>query len=300
MRTAAIHRAEKMSIYGFLLTLVWFFGCTFAVVQSSQLQNADSIALEEFRWTKFPVKVLVDMNQWTQPEYAIAVREALDGWIKSIWNYTNTYNDTSLARVNYLFYLTSANSTTNYDVLISFAPDKIPPGPNTVGLTTYSWDLTTHQPVPPITINITTYSGTASTLFVKNIAMHEFGHALGLGHANSQNTLNGPELMYYASSKNQIVYPSTLDVYGLTRVHNGSYGQTVYLPSSIPYVMLAEGDIPPPQIIPWEDYRKYTPLFVVLFLVVVVAAVLGLVSREKKPEDLQPPSPPALEGSNTC
>jgi len=300
MKTTAIHRAEKMSIYGFLLTLVWFFGCTFAVVQSSQLQNADSIVLEEFRWTKYPVKVLVDMNQWTQPEYAVAVREALDSWIKSIWNYTNTYNDTSLARVNYLFYLNDANSTTNYDVLISFAPDKIPPGPNTVGLTTYSWDLTTHQPVPPITINITTYSGTASTLFVKNIAMHEFGHALGLGHANSQNTLNGPELMYYSSSKNQVVYPSTLDVYGLTRVQNGSYGQTVYLPSSIPYVMLAEGDIPPPQIIPWEDYRKYTPLFIVLFLVVVVAAVLGLVSREKKPEDLQPPPSPALEGSNTC
>jgi predicted Zn-dependent protease len=298
MRTAVIHQAEKISIYGFLLMLVWFFGSTFTVVQSSQLQTANSIALEEFRWTKFPVKVLVDMNQWTQPEYAAAVREALDSWIKSIWNYTNTYNGTSLTTVNYLFYLNDANSTTNYDVLISFAPDKIPPGPNTVGLTTYSWDLTTHQPVPPITINITTYSGTASTLFVKNIAMHEFGHALGLGHANSQNTLNGPELMYYASSKNQVVYPSSLDVYGLTRVYNGSYGQTVYLPSSIPYVMLAEGAIPPPQIIPWEDYRKYTPLFIVLFLVVVVAAVLGLVSREKKTEDLQPP--PALDGSNTC
>jgi predicted Zn-dependent protease len=300
MRTTVIHRAEKISVYGFLLTLVWFFGCTFAVVQSSQLQNADSIALEEFRWTKFPVRVLVDMNQWTQPEYAVAVREALDGWIKSIWNYTNTYNDTSLERVNYLFYLNDVNSTTNYDVLISFAPDNIPPGPNTVGLTTYSWDLATHQPVPPITINITTYSGTATTLFIKNIAMHEFGHALGLGHANPQNTLNGPELMYYSSSKNQVIYPSTLDVYGLTRVYNGSYGQTVYLPSSIPYVMLAEGDIPPPQIIPWEDYRKYTPLFIVLFLVVVVAAALGLVSREKKPEDLQPPPSPALEGSSTC
>ena len=288
-----------MSIYGFLLSSVLFFGCTFTVVHSSQLQNADSIALEEFRWTKLPIKVLVDMNQWTQQEYAVAVREALDSWIKSIWNYTNTCNDTSLATVNYLFYLNDVNSTTDYDVLISFAPDKIPPGPNTVGLTTYSWDLNTHQPVPPITINITTYSGTATTLFIKNIAMHEFGHALGLGHALPQNTLNGPELMYNSSSKNQIVYPSTLDVYGLTKVYNGSYGRTVDLPPSIPYVMLAEGDIPPLQIIPWEDYRKYTPLLIVLFLVVVVAAVLGLVSREEKPEDLQPPPPPALEGSNT-
>lgn len=299
MKTLAIRRGKK-TVFGPFLGLIMFFGCTFAIIQSSALQSADSIALEEFRWAKFPVKVLVDMNQWTQPEYAVAVREALDSWIKSISNYTNTYNDTSLARVNYLFYLNNVNSTTNYDVFISFAADKIPPGPNTVGLTTYSWDVSTRQPVPPITINVTTYSGTASTLFVKNIAMHEFGHALGLGHANSQNTLNGPELMYYASSKNQIVYPSTLDVYGLTQVYNGSYGQTVYLPSSIPYVMLAEGAIPPPQIIPWEDYRKYTPLFIVLFLVVVVAAVLGLVSREKKPEDLQPPPPLALEGSNTC
>ena len=291
-----------MSIYGFLLSSVLFFGCTFTVVHSSQLQNEDSIALEEFRWTKFPVKVLVDMNQWTQPEYAVAVREALDSWIKSVWNYTNAYNSTLLTKINYLFYQNNVNSTTNYDVFISFAADKIPPGPNTVGLTTYSWDLTTHSPVPPITINITTYSGTASTLFVKNIAMHEFGHALGLGHANSQNTLNGPELMYYASSKTQIVYPSTLDVYGLTQVYNGNYNQTVDLPPSIPYVMLAEGDIPPPQIIPLEDYRKYTPLLIVLFLVIIVAAVLGLVGREKKPEDLQPPPPPppALEGINSC
>jgi len=246
--------------------------------------------------------VLVDMNQWTQPEYAVAVHEALDDWIKSIWNYTNTYNDTSLSRVNYLFYLNDVNSTANYDVLISFARYNIPPGTNTVGLTTYSWDLATHQPVPPITINITTNSGAATTLFIKNIAMHEFGHALGLGHALPQNTSNGPELMYYSSSKSQTVYPSTLDVYGLTQVYNGSYSQTVDLPLSIPYVMLAEGDIPPPQIIPLEDYRKYTPLLIVLFLVIIVAAVLGLVGREKKPEDLQPPPPPppALEGINSC
>lgn len=302
MKTVEIDLIWKKIIFGLLSATILFAVCIIPLARSAALQNSVSIALEEFKWTHFPIKVLVDMNQWTQPEYAVAVREALDSWIKSIWNYTNTYNDTSLAPVNYLFYLNDANSTTNYDVLISFAPDKIPPGPNTVGLTTYSWDLTTHQPVPPITINITTYSGTAATLFIKNIAMHEFGHALGLGHALPQNTLNGPELMYYSSSKNQIVYPSTLDVYGLTKVYNGSYGQTVYLPSSIPYVMLAEGDIPPPQIIPWEDYRKYTPLFIVLFLVVAVAAVLGLVSREKKPEDLQPPPPPppAPEGSNTC
>ena len=130
-------------------------------------------------------------------------------------------------------------------------------------------------------------------LFVKNIAMHEFGHALGLGHAGSQNTQNGPELMYYASSKDSVVYPSTLDVYGLTRLYSGNYGQTVYLPPDIPYEMLADGNIPLPQIVSWEDYKKYAPLLVALFLVIVVAAVLGLLSRENRTEDsLQSPPPP--------
>ena len=295
MKTNATIYAWKNHVFTFVLIVTLFLGSVVPLTQSAVLQNTDYIELEEFRWTKLPVNVLVDMNQWSRPEYAFGVREALDDWVKSIWNYTNTYNDSSLAKVNFRFYLSNVNATANYDVLISFAAERIPPGPNTVGLTTYSWDLSTHQPVPPITINITTNSGTASTLFVKNIAMHEFGHALGLGHAGSQNTQNGPELMYYASSKDSVVYPSTLDVYGLTRLYRGNYGQTVYLPPEIPYEMLADGNIPLPQTVSWEDYRKYAPLLVALFLVIVVAAVLGLLSRENRTdESLQslPPPPP--------
>jgi predicted Zn-dependent protease len=293
MKTNVTIYTWKNHVFTIVLIVVLFVGSLVPLTKSAVLQNTDYIELEEFRWSKLPVKVLVDMNQWSRPEYAFAVREALDDWVKSIWNYTNTYNDSSLASVNFLFYLNNVNTTANYDVLISFAAQKIPPGPNTVGLTTYSWDLATHQPVPPITINITTNSGTASTLFVKNIAMHEFGHALGLGHAGSQNTQNGPELMYYASSKDSVVFPSTLDVYGLTRLYSGGYGQTVYLPPGIPYKMLTDGDIPLPQTISLEDYRKYAPLFVALFLVIAIAAVLGLLSRESRTEEsLQSPSPP--------
>jgi predicted Zn-dependent protease len=293
MKTNATICTRKIHVFTIVLISALFLGSVVPLTQSAVLQNSDYVELEEFRWTKLPVKVLVDMNQWSRPEYAFAVREALDDWVKSIWNYTNTYNDSSLANVNFVFYSSNVNSTSNYDVLISFAAQKIPPGPNTVGLTTYSWDLGTHQPVPPITINITTNSATASTLFIKNIAMHEFGHALGLGHAGSQNTLNGPELMYYASSKESVVYPSTLDVYGLTRLYRGNYRQTVYLPSNMPYEMLADGNIPPPQILSLEDYGKYGPLLVALFLVIAVAAVLGLLSRENRTEEtLQSSVPP--------
>lgn len=169
-----------------------------------------------------------------------------------------TFNDTTLTSVNYLFYLSDVNSTSKYDVLITFTPDEISSPSNTVGLTTYTWDSTTHEPIPPITINITSYSATATNLFIRNVAMHEFGHALGLGHASSQSTTDGPELMYYVSPRNQAVYPSTLDVYGLTVLYRGSYSQTVQLPPDIPYKMLTSCNVPPPPPSPITNFWKIT------------------------------------------
>jgi predicted Zn-dependent protease len=254
------------------------------------------IATEEFRWSNFPLKVYVDMNDWSKPEYAVATREALDNWVKSIWNYTQTYNDTSLPAINYLLYMSDVNATQDYDVYLTFAADNIPPDSNTVGLTTYSWDAFTHSPVGPITVNITTFDATATRLFVKNVVMHEFGHVLGLGHSPSSATLNGPELMYYASSKNQVVYPSTLDVYGLTMLYAGKFDQNVQLPDYIPYVMLAEGAILQPETNFWEDYRPYFPILGVLALIVIAVVVLGQLTKERRHEDhLEPPPPPAPE-----
>jgi hypothetical protein len=238
------------------------------------------------------LNVMLDMNEWSRPEYVGAVREALDSWVRSLWNYTHTYNDTSLPSINYAFYLSNVNATDNYDVYITFTANKMPPSSNTVGLTSYSWDPVNHEPIPPIDVNITTFSGTATSLFVEDVVMHEFGHVLGLGHANSQNTLNGPELMYYASTKTQVLAPSTLDIYALTQLYIGDYGQSVTLPPTIPYVTLTQGDIPPPQVYSLQNYTKYLPLLIILFLIVVLAIVLGLIARGTKTEAVVQPVPP--------
>jgi hypothetical protein len=70
--------------------------------------------------------------------------------------------------------------------------------------------------------------------------MHEFGHALGLGHASSSETINGLELMFPTLSMNKIIYPSTLDIYGLSILYKGGFSRTVQLPTNIPYQMLEE------------------------------------------------------------
>lgn len=260
----------------------------------------DSIVLGSFRWTTFPLKVLVDMNQWSLPSYAAAVREAVDNWMKSIWNYTHSYNDTSLSMIRYVFFVSNINKT-GYDVLISFAPNEIAPPSNAVGLTTAKWNTETHEPLEPVIINITTYSATADTLFVRNIAMHEFGHALGLGHAYQQNTQDGPELMYRVSSRNQFLYPSTLDVYGLTLLYKGQFEQDATLPSDIPYIMLAEGTVPPPTVDFWEPIRPYLPLLLAALVTLIIIATVWNLKRKDKTAQLaheapstpdNPPPPP--------
>jgi hypothetical protein len=288
---------REKSVLCLLLVGALLLGCISSAVSGALVQAPYSIELEEFRWSRFPLKVLVDMNHWSVPDYAVAVREALDDWMKSIWNYTQTFNDTSLPAISYALYISSINATQDYDVLVTFTPNRIPPDSSIVGLTTYDFNPATREPIPPIIINATTSSATASSLFVKDVVMHEFGHALGLGHAASSSTLNGPELMYYASSKTEVAYPSTLDVYGLSELYKGTFSQNVQLPFDMPYMMLTEGTVPAPTVVAptttlWDEYKKYLPIVVVLLLLTVVIIVLAQIRKQRSPEEPAAPLPP--------
>jgi hypothetical protein len=273
----------------FLLTVMLLLSVGFPIVTSTFGNPSISIETEDFRWSsnRFPLKVLVDMNQSTW-DYAVALREALDSWLHSIWNYTKAYG-ANLPNIDYRFYMSNINATSNYDVLITFSPNEMPPDSGIVGLTSSQWNPETHEPIPPIIINVTTFQKTIYALFVKNVAMHEFGHALGLGHASSSSTSNGPELMYNSSRKDQITYPSTLDVYALTKLYQGNYDQQVQLLSSIPYVMLSDGSLPPPSFTIWDTY--FQDLVIVAILILAPAIALTLRRMSKKSGKVPEPPP---------
>lgn len=274
-----------------LLTVTLLLNVDLPVVTLTFGTPANSIETEDFRWSpnRFPLKVLVDMNQSTW-DYAVAVQEALDSWLHSIWNYTDAYG-AKLPNIGYRFYMSNVNATSSYDILITFSPNEMPPNSGVVGLTSSKWDPETHEPIAPIIINVTTFQKTIYALFVKNVVMHEFGHALGLGHASSSSTSNGPELMYKNSGKNQITYPSTLDVYALTKLYQGNYSQQVQLPQSIPYAMLSDGSLPPPSFTIWDTYFQDLVIVAILLLALVIVLILRRMS--KKPDQI--PEPPPVE-----
>jgi predicted Zn-dependent protease len=297
MRTLA--RSKSISVLTLAAVLLLFCAPT---VPSSAAATPPSIDLEGFRWTSFPVRVLVDMNANSTPDYAVAVREALDDWSRSIWNYTSSFNDTSLATIRFTFYVSDINGTNSYNVFVTFVASEISPPSETVGLTTARWNAQTHEPISPVTISITTYAKTASHLFVRNVAMHELGHMLGLGHASQQNTVDGPELMYPISSRNSILFPSTLDVYGITVLYKSRYGQTVQLPADIPYKMLSEGTVLPPTTDFWENWPSYAPLLAAIVMILILVSIFRRLGRKNKPEKTTqelPPPPDDAQASAT-
>jgi hypothetical protein len=272
MRTLA--KSKSISVLILVAELLLIYALT---VPSSAAVTQSSIDLEGFRWTSFPVRVLVDMNAWSTPDYAVAVREALDDWSRSIWNYTSSFNDTSLTMIRFAFYVSDFNRTDDYGVLVTFGASEISPPSETVGLTTARWNPQTHEPIQPVTVNITTYSATASHLFVARARA---------------NTLNGPEHMYPISSRNSILFLSTLDVYGLTVLYGGMYDQTVQLPADIPYKMLSEGTVRPPSSDFWENLPAYVPLFAAIAIILVLVPILLRLGRKNKPEHTAQEIPP--------
>jgi len=273
----------------FIVFLVCMVGLTASSIESDALPvfaaSPYSILLEDFRWNTPQIRVLVDMNQWSTPDYAVAVHEAVNTWLSSISEYEDKYFDKALEDIDFALYISNVNATGEYDIYVSFAAYEIPPGSNIIGLTTSKWDEGSHEPESPIIINITTYSAIASPTFVRNVAMHELGHALGLGHTTSMYTANGPELMWNWSSTHQPVYPSTLDVHGLVQLYRGLFRKSIQLPQYIPYELLAGDNAPPSYMTQfWESFVKLLAILIAIFGVLVLGLIFMRRAEKKKLE----------------
>ena len=299
----------KKTIIAFSLVLALSLS-TLAIVDA-QTEQEYVLALGGRTWDHSVITVLVipsSNESWWNPSYLNASLHAIDQWNEAISYFASNHSDFAyLSRLSMAPQVSNSTST-GFDAYISWI-ERFGNVTCEAGLST-TW-YTSLNKITNSTITISAYDCRGNVLSeadVQNVALHELGHCLGLGHANFTG-----DMMYYAYTLNSPVRAiSTLDVYGVgtvfrwmaysqeyNSVNQGSPIYSVTLPPNIDYEYLpiSEKNLPPQSIIDQirtflDDFAEYILpvglILVVLAVTAVPAYVMITRMRKKRAVSRQP------------
>jgi len=264
-------------------------------IQAPISQTQPSINLQGLTWNHTTITVLIvpqNQQSWWNPSYLNATIRAINVWNNAILNFSSSYDSRFfyLSQIR-MVYSISQTIEPGFDIYITWQEEYA--GTNT---------LATSQPfvqLPCTIINNTITLGAKTKTYIlnevdmQNIATHELGHALGLGHSNYAGDIMYPQY----TPRGNIIALSTLDLYGISMVFEwlSRYPQipnicpskaSITLPSYISYEYLPISyENLPPQTPPYTilDYilgilsSPYVTVFLLLLaiLLVILAVVVG-------------------------
>ena len=244
-----------------VFTVLLILGLVFAISDFSQAhaQAQYYLNIEGFMWNHSTISVLIvppGNESWWNPSYLNDTLRAIGEWDQAIFDFASNYS--TFAYLSSLRLVPTVSHVVNsgFDVYIFWTETSLNASSDEIGLTQIWYDSSGIITNSTISLASKEFSGyVLDDVDMQNVALHELGHSLGIGHTNCSGDVMYPE---YTPTK-AVKGLSTLDLYGVSTVFqwmsksqfNPAYrpqASPVCLPPSIPYQYLpiSYENLPPP------------------------------------------------------
>jgi hypothetical protein len=271
-----------------------------------QKQNNYSLALQGFVWNHTTLDALIvtaDNESWWNPDFQNTALRVIGQWNDAIVAFASNYSDYSYLSNLRIQPTVSNQSQPGFDIYIVWTESP---------LSNITDELGTSQIFPNYesviincTVNLAAHTSHGDSLDEgdqQNVALHELGHSLGLGHSNYTG-----DLMYAYYTRGSAPEPvSTLDAYGvatlfaweqnITRfypVNNWLNDNSVILPSGTAYKGLpvstqnalpqtiANNSVVQTLILMFE-ILIHPEIFAIVVLFIAVLIIIAMIPRRKR------------------
>jgi hypothetical protein len=249
-----------MRLHPVLVLLILCLAVVACSVGDSNAQSQYSIELQELTWNHSTINILLIPNEgesWWNPNVVNSTLKAVGVWNDAFADFASKYPNFAYISNLKLAPTVSTEQSHGFDVYISWVESQVNNGSDEVGLTlAYPAGQGMFLKCD---ITLATKNGLGlplGDLELQNIAEHELGHALGLGHCNST-----ADLMYPQTGLTfEVRRISTLDAYGVVTVFGWMSGSSQFysanketlppsvdLPSDIKYeyLTISKENLPP-------------------------------------------------------
>ena len=209
---------HRLFVLLLLLTMLLITPFSGAIVQGqTQSQNTNFLEIQGITWNHATLSVLLvtPQNQsWWNPLFLNSTIRAIGQWNDAITYFSSNFSLYSYLSSVKLNWVVSNKTEDGFDIYLSWTQSPIANIYNEIGLET---STSISNVILSSNISLaaeTSHGNSLNTIDMQNIALHELGHSLGLGHSNVTGDIMYPDYTILSPP----ILISTLDVYGVSTV----------------------------------------------------------------------------------